>query len=338
MADIVIIGAGTIGTELRTQLMSAGHAVVAVATSKRVVFYRQNERIDTLPAGSIDDAVIKIKANNRQIDAVMIAMTNGNKGLDELRYISSFSDKILVTCAKAAHAYQYEAIRALAIQIGRSATVGGGTGLLDILRRRHLNRKSLSIYAVLNGTLNHIFSEVTRGDSFMRALKTAENNKYAEPNGENFMDVINGELMDVAMKAAIVYNTALSVDGEFITPDWFTITDLSKEALRQLMSRNARYRFITTFSSDNDPDLFYAERPGTVIGKCGRWHISGGFQDVRAESPWYDWLRQVDGVNNGFMTHDLFGEDTGYSSTGPGAGPVVTAAAMVRDLHDLMAA
>lgn len=261
MAAVVVIGSGTIGSELRTQLINAGHEVTAVATSKRITFYRNNERIDSLPTGSTADTVLKLKVNGH-IDAVMIAMPNGNKGLDEYGYMYAFADKVIVTCAKAAHAYQYELVRKLGIDIGRRATVGGGTDMLETLRRRQLQRERLTVYAVLNGTLNYIFSQVQQGASFISALRAAQKLGYAEPGNGDPVNILNGELMDICMKASIVYNIALAQNGSVLTPEMFKIAPLQSNDIGALTSRNSRYRFITTFTSTVDYDSVAAGGAG----------------------------------------------------------------------------
>jgi homoserine dehydrogenase len=339
MAKLILIGDGTVGSEFRKQAIAHHHDIQVVATSKRVRHFRCNEEIASDPVQGVAETIGMVRDFAYDADALMIAMPNGNKGIDEIAYMEAFSDKHIVTCAKAAHAYQFDRVKALRKPVGRRATVGGGTDLLETLRRRQIGKERVAVYAVLNGTLNYIWSEVQRGDSFMRAVHAAKKLGFAEPNGNDVLGIINGELADICMKASIVYNVALS-GGGIITPDKFKVRPFKDEReLAKLTSRNARYRFILTFShvEFDNVDKIHEDTPGSIHGTGGIWRISGGFHDVRAESPWFDWLREMGGVNNGYTIYHALTEDTGYSLTGPGAGPVVTAAAMMRDLNDLLA-
>ncbi len=338
MANIIVLGSGNIGTELKRQLGDEGHRVVATVTRSKVVYDQLGKSVDVQDKGDIDEIAILLTQALEQADAVMIAIPNAKKGLDEISYMEAFRGKHIVTCAKGAHAYHYERVRALGQTIGRRATVGGGTDMLEVLRRRQLQQKDVTIHAVINGTLNHVWSTVQTGGSFAEAVSDAKDLKYAEPGNDDLVGIVNDELLDVAMKSAIIRNVALQCGAGPCSADDFEIVPLSWDDIMRLTSRNARYRFITTFSSVADVDEIPLRAPGSIRAVCGRWRITGGFHDVKAESPWFDFLREVGGVKNGFVVHNARGKDTGNSLTGPGAGPTVTAAAMVRDLHDLLAA
>lgn len=337
MADVVVIGSGTVGSELQTQLRKAGHTIRAVMNRKHIRFDDGSETSSKNTTYALEVlAAYALSRQMRAIDAVMIAIPNRNKGLDELEYMRHFRGTPIVTCAKAAHAYQYDAVRALGQKIGCRASVGGGTDMLEVLKRRHLQYEDVTIHAVVNGTLNHVWSTIQTGGSFAEAVSDAKDLKYAEPGNSDLVDIINQELLDVAMKCSIIKNVALPTKGRPISPEDFKIVPLKADDIKRLTSRNARYRFITTFSSVDDFDEIELNAPGSVRAVCGRWRITGGFHDVRAESPWFDWLREIGGVKNGFVIHNALCKDTGYSLTGPGAGPVVTAKAMVRDLRELL--
>jgi|GEM_PF-6390789 len=337
MANVVIIGAGNIGSELRTQLERKGHKIVAQARRGLVRFDKERPAVPIHNIGDVDEILNALYPVMSETDAVMLAIPNGDKGVAELRYMEAFRREHNVTCAKGAHAYHHHRVLALGKSIGRRATVGGGTDMLEILRRRQLQDENATIYAVVNGTLNYVWSTIQRGGSFAEAIADAKGLKYAEPNNNNPLDILFGELSDVCMKSTIIKNVALPCSQVF-TADAFDIVPLKEDDIRRLTSRNARYRFIVTFSSVPDYDEIPKSSPGSIRAKCGRWKIVGGFHDVKAESPWFDWLRQIDGVNNGFTIHNSLGKDTGNSIGGPGAGPEVTAKAMVRDLEDLLAA
>lgn len=326
MANIVTIGTGNVGTELIRQLEAKGHEVIAQARR-------------TTHGGDTESVLRSLAPVMPEADAVMLAIGNGDKGAAESQYVHAFRGKHIVTCAKAWHAYRYREVIDFGQPVGRRATVGGGTDMLEILRRRQLQDEKLIVHSVLNGTNNDIWSTIQRGGSFARAVGQARALGYAEPDkGGEMVDVVNGELSDKAMKATIVHNVALTTSGPILSADDFEIIPLKTEDIRRLTSRNARYRYIVTFASVPNWDEIAEGDPGSIRAHCGRWSITGGFHNVAAESPWYDWLRQVDDVNNGYTIHNEFGQDTGDCHGGPGAGPEVTAKAMIRDLEDFLRA
>lgn len=335
MAKVIIIGAGNIGKKLNELLQKKGHTVLAQVNRTSIV---SGESIHRFHRGDMGEILDALNSYKEKTDAVMLAIPNGDKGIAELEYMKAFRGKHIITCAKAAHAFRYGEVLALGQPIGRRATVGGGTDMLEVLRRRQLQHEECTIYAVVNGTLNYVWSTIQTGGSFSTAIADAKSLGFAEPNNEDPVAILNGELMDVCMKGAIVKNVALPCKNGHLSADDFKVVPLTNKDISRLTSRNARYRFIVTFSSIPDVDEIAESTPGSVRAKRGRWSIVGGFHDVQAESPWYDWLRQIDGVNNGFTIHNAFGKDTGNSLGGPGAGPEVTVKAMIRDLHDLLAA
>jgi len=336
MANVIVIGSGKVGQELGRQLEAKQHTVLATATSK-LVSWRGNQT----PIRKVGDPGEICKALAPIIpdaDAAMLAIPNGDKGAAEMHYLRAFNDKHKITCAKAANAYRYGEVLKLGTPVGRRATVGGGSDLLEVLRRRQIQDEKVLVYAVINGTANDIWSTIQRGGSFPAAIEQAKLMQYAEPGDHDPIDIVHGELVDMTMKGAITYNVALTKGGPYLSAADFKIFPLKRKDIMRLTSRNARYRYIVTFASVSDYDRIPKGTPGSIHARCGRWTIRGGFHDVKAESPWFDWLRQMDGVNNGFTIHNAFGQDTGNSLSGPGAGPEVTAKAMVRDLEDLLAA
>ncbi len=334
MAKVIVIGAGKIGQKLSELLIEKGHRVLAQATRTRVAWGELNLEFQDV---GVDGIIEALRPSAAEADAVMLAIPNGDKGVAELKYMSAFRGKHIITCAKAAHAFKYGEVLALGQPIGRRATVGGGTDMLEVLLRRHLGSEVVTIYTVLNGTLNYVWSIIQAGGSFAAAIDDAKSLGFAEPSNDDPVAILNGELADVCMKSAILKSVALPCDAGHLSADDINIIPLTSADIPRLTSRNARYRFIVTFSTVPDVDEIAEGTPGSIRAKCGRWNIVGGFHDVKAESPWYDWLRQIDGVNNGFTIHNSLGKDTGNSLGGPGAGPEVTAKAMIRDLHDLLA-
>ncbi|HWP61148.1 MAG TPA: hypothetical protein VN495_00915 [Candidatus Paceibacterota bacterium] len=343
MANIIVVGpAGNVGSELCKQLAANGDRVI-LGLSRRKVNYIELGRPCTVELEAVE-AIETLSGRFgrylKEADVAMLAIPNGNKGLDELAYMRLFAEQGIpvVTCAKAAHAYQYPEVLKLG-PIGNSACVGGGTDMLNALERRQLQNQNILLDAIVNGTTNNIWSDVQQGTSPIGAIGDAKALGYAEPGSTDNVKIINGELDDVAMKASIIHNTTLSDGEHFITPDHFKIDYFrDEEDIHRLSRRNARHRLVLTFAAVPDYDREYEPRPEGIFGSlqasCGRWSISGRFYNVAAESHWFDWLREVDGVKNGWRIYPR-SKDGPYEMSGPGAGPEVTAAGMVRDRNRL---
>ena len=338
MANITIIGSGNIGKDLKRQVEEKGHKVIAQAKRDFVRFGNGRGGAHIHSVGDTDEILNALDPIMPKTDAVMLTIPNGNKGVDELQYMNAFRGKHIITCAKAAHAYQYERVLALGQPIGRRAIVGGGTDMLEGLRRRQLQNDGVLLDAVVNGTLNHIWHAVQSGGPPFGAIDDAGRLGYAEPGNKDYVKVLNGEIDDLCMKAAILHNIVLSDGRNFLTPDDFKVCYLEdEEDIHRLSSRNVRYRFILTFASVNDYDARPEGERGSLRATCGRWKVYGNFHNVAAETHWFDWLREAGGVMNGWRIYPR-SKDGPYSFVGPGAGPETTAAAMMRDLHDLLAA
>ena len=304
MTKVIIVGAGTIGTELKRQLLGHGYQVLAHASSKIVRFHGGQER-QIERRGDSTEILSAIRPILHLADAVMSAIPTSDTGQIERNYIEFLLTQGLsiVTCSKGAMAHHYAALRAHPgfHRLGFAASVGGGTDMLEMLKRRELNREDAIVHAVVNGTLNFVWSTIQAGGSFSAAISDAKALGYAEPDNDDPVAIVNGELKDVAMKAAILHNVALAANGAYLSADDIRIVSLTYGDIGRLTSRNSRFRFITTFASAHNVDQIREGSAGSICGPNGRWRITGGFHDVRAESPWYDWLRQLDGVNNGYM-------------------------------------
>lgn len=294
MPKAIIIGNGSIGSELQRQIGVLGWEIVAVV-----------DRGDLW--------------RDLSADVVFLAIpTDG--GENALQYIEHFVNKNVpvVTCEKGALAHHFEKLMPHLDKIGFSATVGGGTRMISYLRGR-MPEKIDSIKGVLNGTLNFIFSKLSDGISAEDVLKKVLEKKYAEPGATSFEEIIKGELGDLHKKAVILANLSGLLRDTFVLS---SESVPSKKVLDKALADPARYRFL--FSMNKSEQEFLAG----VHYESGGWHIQAGLCDISALG-----LELPTGVDNALFIEE---GDSTYSVTGPGAGPVPTALAMIRDAKELI--
>ncbi|MHB8633394.1 MAG: hypothetical protein ACYDBQ_05415 [Thermoplasmatota archaeon] len=112
----------------------------------------------------------------------------------------------LVTCNKAPLALAWERLHAAAragqSRILASATVGGGTPVLPLLRRLSAHGPPERVEGSLSGTLSFIACELERGATLAQAAHWAQQRGLTEPDPRLDLDGT-----DVRAKAVIVHNT-----------------------------------------------------------------------------------------------------------------------------------
>lgn len=220
--------------------------------------------------------------------------------------------KPVVTANKALLAKHGEEIFALARGTGTDiffgASVGGGIPIIRALREGLIANRIDSILGIVNGTCNHILTEMELGGvAFDVALEEAQAAGYAE--SDPTLDV---DGFDTAHKAVIL--AALSY-GVHVSPD-----DILIEGIRGLRG----------------VDLAFAARLGYRLKLLAVVKRYGDEVDVRVHPallPVDHLLASVDGVFNAVVVHgDLTGTTMYF---GRGAGREPTAATVIADIADV---
>lgn len=309
MIKVGIIGAGNIGSELQKRIVQLGWNIFFVA--KQDGIYVNDKKVDEL----------KNIKKYAKINLAFLAIPTFDDGLTAFNYIKLFlENKIpIVTCEKGALGNYFNELGECLPLIGYSATVGGGTRILNYARQR-ITKNTKTINTILNGTLNYVFSQIGLGKSMKDIVKEVRDLKYSEPGVNNAIDIINKEATgDVLLKISIFLNV-LGLAEKPIKAKDILANKVSEQEI-EMMEKTRDFKYFITLSKEkvNDQNI------GGFNLKFGDWFCSGGFRKVTE-----GFLKSVDGVNNGIEIIEN-GLDGIYRLIGPGAGPGATVSSMIKD-------
>jgi homoserine dehydrogenase len=274
---------------------------------------------------------------------VFLSIPSYEDGRRAYRIISGLLGKGIpvVTSEKGALANFYEELAPNIKNIGISATVGGGTGMMSYLCER-VNLRTNQIHTVLNGTLNFIMHGISEGGTAGQVIEQAVTLGFAEPGAKNHLDVLNGEIIgDVPKKTSILWNTVIRPDlaqNSFLQASELLSKKnmkMGQDELNRLISEAGSRRYIVSIikSPEEIPedDILAGFRKDLP----GGWVIIGGFRKI-GDNPLFKPLR-LPGPGNGAVIAAGPNESDGvYHTSGPGAGPGPTAAAMVQDARRIL--
>ncbi|WP_036833947.1 homoserine dehydrogenase [Pontibacillus litoralis] len=215
----------------------------------------------------------------------------------------------VVTANKVMFAHYGQSLLNLAaqhnVQVGYEATTAGGTPIIRTLQHLLKVNQVSKLEAILNGTSNYMLTEMAVHHlSFEEALQQAQQKGYAELDPSND---INGD--DAFYKAMILSRLAFGMQ-----PNW---NDVYKEGIERITLA----------------DIQQEAKRGRAIKHVATIEIREDIPRVSVQPVFLDEshpLYRVDGVNNAITIHtDLLDNIT---ITGPGAGKLPTASAIVEDL------
>jgi len=318
---IGIIGAGHIGSVLYKKALSLSWEIKFILKEDGI-YKNLVERIDDL--------------KNRQdyfknLDIVFLAIPTFDDGKTAFDYMTSLLEKNIpvVTCEKGSLSSYFSELEKWMDKIGYSATVGGGTRLLRYLEER-INPQIKEVHAVVNGTLNYIFDEISKRKNLGEVVEEVKRLGYTKPGANNPIDIINKEsLRDTPMKSAILFNICF----RGFTPKRMRAKDvklnrIGEQELKKLIAEASNRRYIVSITKGNNRE--------DVIGgfrhQIGDWTISAGFKKI-SENPLF--LELVPkGVNNALLIHE--GKDGTYRISGEGAGADPTTSSMIIDAEAIL--
>ena len=177
---VAVAGLGVIGEGAALRLVEPETAYVLCAALVNNPDKARDERLSGLRTYS-DPNVFLVE----QPDVVIDALPSGEAGLRLIEAALARGVHV-VTANKQAVAGNLAQLHKLAQQSGAifsySASVGGGSPMVETARRARDAGDARAISAILNGTVNYILSAMKEGASFEAAIKDAQDAGFAEPD------------------------------------------------------------------------------------------------------------------------------------------------------------
>ena len=301
---IALAGCGVVGSEL-VRLIAA-RPDLPLSIEAVLVRNIDKPRAVPLPHSIFTDDVARFLA----CDADVIVEAIG--GLTPAFHIARTAlarGQRFITANKALLAHSGDALLALARSTGGDvdfeAAVGGGVPVVRALRHSLRNVPVRRIRGILNGTTNYIFTRIERGYSFEQALVEAQANGFAEADPSRDL---NG--LDAADKLRVLAWVAFGVAPQSLHVECNGVPADPERAVREARAHGQTVRLIATCLRNADGTIHASVRPELV--------------DI--DSPFG---RATDEQN--VITLDL-GWNQEITLSGPGAGGVPTATALLGDL------
>lgn len=325
--NVAIIGTGNIGSEIYRRVRDKDWNVSFVLnTNGMYKDITKQERI-----GNSEDYKTRLDS----VNLGFLTIDTSDNGEIAFGFIKDFLDRNIpiVTSEKGAMSNYFSELEEAVNsgQIGYSATAGGGSRLLGYLKER-VNSNVEEIHAVVNGTLNYIFTGLSEGRSLGEVVEETKRLGYAEPGAGNPIDVINKEAVeDVPMKASILFNIC-NLTRERMKARDVEVYKISSSELRKLIKEavNRRYIVSITKESNQEEDVIWGFKH-----QIGEWYISAGFKRL-LDNPLFKKL-VPNGIDNAVLISiGEYGRDGSYVISGPGAGSKPTTASMIVDAEKIL--
>lgn len=205
------------------------------------------------------------------------------------------------------------------------ATVGAGLPVISTLRNLlSCGDSFVSIKGVLSGTLGYMCSQMERGASYSQALLSARDLGYTEPDPRE--DLLG---TDVLRKALILARSASwpletdDIDVKPMFPD--SLSDMTVDEF---------FQEIHTLDEDYARQVSEAKKAGRslrYVASINRTEASVGLEQVDKDGP----FGILSGAQNCVIFRTSFYDEMPIAISGPGAGPLVTAAGVLGDILDL---
>ena len=301
--SVAVLGAGNIGSAVISRLQNLDNDIVQLVIKKVLVSDLSKDRgIDN---GILTDNFEEI-LNDDSIDLVIEVLGGIDPGREYIKALLS-NGKSVITANKDIVADCGEELVSLAIENNSclyfEAAVAAGIPvlkpLIESLRGEELTRVS----GIINGTSNYILTSMEEGSDYKKALATAQELGYAEPDPTNDVEGI-----DAKYKAMILSLICFGVTPS--TDDLFTegIATVTKEDFDWANRLGQTIKLVAII--DNEQDGFNARVFPVLINK---------------KHP----LASIRGALNAVVVEGKNIDQLVFS--GPGAGADPTASAIVGD-------
>ncbi len=346
--NLFIVGIGNIGCHLLQQLArqqanllqqkALELKVVGIANSKKVLFNREGidlsdyrslldrEGVPSTPR-SIAEGVIDMNIFN----SVFVDCTSSPEIAD--LYLDLLSNNInVVTASKIAASGSYDHYRLLK-QTARKkdvrylfeTNVGAGLPIIGTINNLiNSGDRILRIEAVVSGTLNYIFSNISSDTPLSRAIAGARDAGYSEPDPRVDLSGI-----DVIRKLVILSREA----GYAIEQDDVEVTPILPDSLFH-GSIDSFFKALPPVDIAMERRRSEAEARGCrlrYVARLDEGKASVGLEEVDSTHPFYN----LEGSNNVILITTERYKEYPMVIKGYGAGAAVTAAGVFADIYSI---
>lgn len=307
-----VVGGGLLEVLTKQSMVIVDQEAIHLQAVKVAVVHLERKRRVPIDASRLTTSWQAV-CQDETIDVVVEAMG----GLEPARtaiLTALTHGKHVVTANKGVLAHHGEELRAVAREQGRhllyEASVLGGVPVLHLLESYYKMNQLQKLTGIVNGTSNYILTQMSEtGMSFATALTQAQEAGYAELDPT---DDIEG--IDAANKLCVLAQLAF---GQFVKVDSFYrrgIGHLDTSLIRAAHKEGYVIKLLATLDPGVDGTFVAAVEPVLV--------------------PLRHKLASVSLADNALMiTSDIVGE---VAMTGPGAGALPTASAVVEDIAKLL--
>ena len=343
--DTVIIGCGTVGSELINQIhkqqkwlskKNIALNVVGIANSKKLLLDKDGLDLSNWKTAlneadnKLDQETLKSFVSNAQLRNPVIVDCTSNESI-AMQY-NDFLDSSfhVVTANKKANTASFEyycQLRKTAQTKQRrflyETNVAAGLPVIDNLQGLlRAGDELVKFEGILSGSLSYIFGEIDNGSTLSEATLKARELGFTEPNPA---EDLSG--LDVARKALVIARESelplelSDIDVEAVVPAEMASIENADEFMTQLASYDEKFAQKVMTAKENNQVLRYV---ASIENKT----IKVGIQAVDKKHPLYSVL---DG-ENALALHTRYYQPIPYVIRGYGAGSKVTAAGLFGDI------
>ena len=339
MCEVLLIGyTGNVGAQVKNILLSqrerwahvlADVTIVAFANSKEIRFPLTDEVIHLPNQESVAFLCAEIRKRSFQ-NLYILDCTASD---DVTSAYPDFLDMgILITCNKRGSSGSLDLWREISPHLltdryRYEATVMAGLPVISTLRNLKISGDQIrGVTGVFSGTLSYIFNLVTAGSLFSESVRDAKRKGYTEPDPR---DDLNG--IDFARKL-VVLGRDMGILCTLQDVLWTSDPIVPKEM--ESLSLDEFWEEIFKLDESMRHRASHAESRGNRLVYLGRVdaqkrNLSCGLTEVPKAGP----FGSLTGSNNLIVIEsDYYPEQSPMVISGPGAGAIVTASAMVSDL------
>ncbi|MEP6897446.1 MAG: homoserine dehydrogenase [Rhodanobacter sp.] len=335
---MVLLGTGVVGGALLKLLNTPAAAslrLVGVANSRRqqtepASLAHRNLREQLNRVGDLRDNAILLAAldvSGATTKVIVDATASAPLAARHAEWLARGYDVVTANKALAGGELSgWRALQAATAQGGRygdSATVGAGLPVLSTLRRlRRCGDSLLTLEGVFSGSLSWLFNQYDGSRPFSELLREARHQGYTEPDPRSDL---SGE--DVARKLLIIARNA----GFALGTDEVDVQSLVPESLRTIDSES----FLTRLEELDAPLAALhadAKARGCVLRFLARLNQRGRARVGLVEVPLTHPAARLYGTDNQFALTTMRYNAQPLVIQGPGAGPEVTAQALLADV------